>query len=351
MKSFAVTVLALVSAAMLAAQQNDTAKEWNDRGLAATMRGEYAEAEGLYLKAVEGWKAKGAAYDAHLATTLLNLGQTYSAQGKRREASRLFEESLAKFRRIFGARNEWTLTTMNLMGAVYLMLGESGRAEVLFEEALPLEREILPGHVQLARTLQGLATINLNANKLDIATAQAEEALKITLAAEGDDSIDAAMAYASAAEVHRIGHRDERALPLYRKSRAIYEKLLGPEHPQVASLLSQEGLILMADGKYGLAEKDMVRSLEIVKKACPGCTYELWVGECNLGLLRYRQKRYAEADVLLAHSLEIQEKYTPHPGPDMIGTMKALAATREKLKRFEDAERLNRRAMLLMSYR
>jgi tetratricopeptide (TPR) repeat protein len=348
MNAWRAAFLTTATTAVLAAQ--GTPSEWNDRGLEAAKRGAHAEAEDLYRQAIEGWKAKGPEFDAHLATTLLNLGQSYCAQGKRREASILFEESLVKYRRIFGVRNEWTLTAMNLLGAVYLMLGDSSRAAPLFEEALPLEREVLPANVQLARSLQGLATINLNAHNLDAALAQAEEALKVALAAEGEKSMDAAMAYATAAEVHRISHRYDRALPLYRKSRAIYETLLGPEHPRVASLLSQEGLILMTDGKYGLAEKDMVRSLEIVKKACPGCTYELWVGECNLGLLRYKQKRYAEADVLLSHSLEIQEKYTPHPGPDMVGTIQALAATREKLRRFEDARRLSQRATMLMSY-
>lgn len=349
MKGFRIAVL--FAAGITAALAQSTPKEWNDKAVAAANRGDHTEAEQLYLKAVEGWTAQGAAYDAHLAATQLNLGQSYSAQGKRKQAAEVFESSLAKFRRAFGNRHEWTLTSMNLLGATYLMLGETARSSALFEEALPIERELMPKSILLARSLQGLATLHLIANKLEPALAQAEEALKVTLAAEGESTMDAATVYATAAEVHRMSKRYDRALPLYRKSRAIYENLLGPEHPRIAAVLSQEGLILMTEGKYALAEREMVRSLAILEKACPGCTYELWVGECNLGLLRYRQKRYAEADMLLSHSLEIQEKYMPRPGPEMVGTIQALAATREKLKLFDDAARLNHRATLLMSYR
>jgi len=348
MNRFRVGWLIVISVATAAAQ--DSAKTWNDRGLAAAEQGDQVEAQRSYNQAIEIWQAMGPEYEAHLATSRLNLAQSYCAQGKRREGAKTFEAALGGFRRTFGVRNEWTLTSMNLLASAYLMLGEAQRAQPLFEEALPLEREILPKNVQLARTLQGLATININAGKLDTALAQAEEALGIAIAAEGEGSMDAAMAYATTAEVHRIARRYARALPLYRKSQAIYEKTLGPEHPRVAAVLSQQGLILMADGKYALAEKDMLRSLEIVKKSCPGCSYELWVGECNLGLLRFKQKRYAEADELLSHSLEMQEKYLPNPGPDMVGTIQALAATREKLRRFDDAARLNKRASMLMSF-
>jgi tetratricopeptide (TPR) repeat protein len=352
-------VLALIATTAVAAIAQDSAKEttnnsateWNDRGLSASARGDHAEAERLFNIAIERWKSQGPGFEPHLGITQLNLGQTYSALAKRAESAKIFEEALGRLRRSLGVRSEWTLTAMNLLGAADLMLGEGARAEPLFTEALPVEREFFPKSFMLARTLEGLATINVNANKLDVALAQAEEALPLAIASEGEESLDAGLAYATVAEVYRVSRRNERALPLYRKARAIYEKILGPEHTRVASILSQEGLILMADRKYALAEKGMVRALDIVKKSCPECVYELWVGESNLGLLRLRQKRYADADKLLSHSLALQEKYIPHPGQDMAGTLQALAIAREKLRRFDDAARLNQRADMLKSYR
>ena len=47
--------------------------------------------------------------------------------------------------------------------------------------------------------------------------------------------MDTALAYTSVAEAHRFAGAPERALPLYRKARSLYEKALGPEHPRVAA--------------------------------------------------------------------------------------------------------------------
>src|ERR1051326_1294169 len=88
------------------------AKDWNDRGLAAAERGDHSEAERSYNIAIEQWKSMGPAYEAHQAITQLNLGQTYSAQARRREATQLFEEALPRLRRAAGIRNEWTLIAM-----------------------------------------------------------------------------------------------------------------------------------------------------------------------------------------------------------------------------------------------
>src|SRR5204863_163277 len=124
------------------------------------------------------------------------------------------------------------------------------------------------------------------------------------------------LAYANVGEAHRwLGHTD-RALPLLRKARSIYTAILGPVHPRIASILSQEGLIYMQDGKLSLAEKAMVESLELLAKSCPDCTFERFVGESNLGLLRLRQGKYAEADRILTHVLELEDRYMSKPSSD-----------------------------------
>jgi tetratricopeptide (TPR) repeat protein len=138
---------------------------------------------------------------------------------------------------------------------------------------------------------------------------------------------------------------------LLRKARSIYETILGPTHQRVASILSQEGLIYMQDGKYSLAEKHMVQSLDYLAKSCPACTFEQLVSESNLGLLRLKQGKYAEADRLLTHVVSAQEQYLAHPGSDMAEALLALAQVREKERRYEDAEQLHKRADLILEFR
>jgi tetratricopeptide (TPR) repeat protein len=341
-------VLGLVWAAMAA---QDAGFDWNTRGLEASDRGHYVEAEGLFEQASQRWIALGAGFEAHLGTTRMNQAQAVCAQGRRPECARLFEESVTLFRRSLGTRDERTLTAMNLLGGIYSMLGQYDRAEPLFQEALKVERQFRPNDVQLARSLGGLAAMRTHDGKLDEALPLAEEALELVLKTEGESSLDAALAYANVAEVHREAHRADRALPLYRKSRALYEKLLGPQHARVASILSQEALILMSEGKLALAEREMKTCLKMLEAACPNCVFEKWVAETNLGLLRMRQGKYNEADTLLTHVLDLQEKYLRRPGPELAATLQLLAAVRQKQRRFDDAARLNRRADVILSYR
>ena len=85
----------------------------------------------------------------------------------------------------------------------------------------------------------------------------------------------------------------------------------------MAGLLSQEGLILMQDGKLSLAEQAMVRAVDILRKAVPIVWWNCSILQSNLGLLRLKQKRYREADEALTTAVELREKFTPKPGPEL----------------------------------
>jgi tetratricopeptide (TPR) repeat protein len=239
---------------------------------------------------------------------------------------------------------------MNLLGAYSTMLGDDAHAAAIYQEALGVERRVFPNDVQYARSLTGLSMIVLHQDRPEEALPPAEEALAVALKAEGDQTLDAALAYGNVAEVHRVTGHTERALPLYRKARAIYEHVLGPNHPRVASILSQEGLILMQDGKLTMAEKEMRRSLDMLAKYCPGCVFEEVVGETNLGMLRMKQQRYREADALLEHSVELQEKYWDKRGSLLAATLQALARVKEKERLHSDATRLAKRADLILAF-
>jgi tetratricopeptide (TPR) repeat protein len=344
-------IISLLLLAYAAAANHGPASALNDHGLAAADSHDYDTAKKLYQQAIDIWEKPGPEYQVHVAIVKMNLAQVYGAEGSRVECAQTLEESLAIFRKTVGIRDLRTLTALNILGGIYMMLGNHVRAAALFEEALPIERELYPNDTQLARTLGGLASLNMREGRTEKAVPLAEEALAIIVKAEGENSLDAALSYANIAEGHRVSNRPERALPLFRKSRAIYERLLGPEHPRVSSVLTQEGLLLLAEGKLGMAEDALERSLAIVQKSCPKCAFEQAAAENNLALLRIRQGKLAEADRLLSNVLALQEKVQGVPKTEIAVTLQSLAVVRQREKRFEDAERLKRRAELMLSYR
>jgi tetratricopeptide (TPR) repeat protein len=320
-------------------------------GNRAADHGDFGAAEPYYRKAVEEFRALGPDYEAHLAASLVNLAAANCGQGRRAEGAQYFEEALVLHRRTLGPKHLRTLININRMATNYLMMGNADRAEGLYAGALAIERELYPDDGQLAQTLGGLAAAMLRKGQTAEALPLVEEALQIARKSSGDGSVEAAQMYANVAEVHRVSGRLDRALPLYRKARFIYEKVLGESDTRVASILSQEGLILVNEGKLTLAAQALERAVDLLRLSCPLCVPEMSIAENNLGVLRLKQKRYAEADRLLTHVLALQEKYLARPGRETADTLQNLSMVREKEQLHEDAVRLRNQATMILSYR
>ena len=345
-------LLGLLTALSAAAQTPaETAQSLNTQGNGLAESGNYPEAQRLYQECIRIFRSLGPAYEAHTASAMLNLAMAMTDDGQRAAASKVLEEALAMHRHSLGARHLRTVTNMNLLANNHLMMGDPERGEAIFQELLPIERELYPDDLQTARTLEGLSYGLVRRHGARVALPLAEEALRIAIQRAGSDSMEAALAYSSVAEAHRSMGSGARALPLYRQARALYQKALGPDNPRVATLLSQEGLILIEDGKLALAEQSMTQAIQSLSKSCPGCLVELTIAQSNLGLLHVRQRRYREADEAYSAAIELREKFAISPGPELADALQGLAEVREKEHLFDDAARLNTRAQTIRGYR
>jgi tetratricopeptide (TPR) repeat protein len=322
----------------------------NDLGNRASESGDYTGAADHYREAVQIWRSMGSDYEAHLAGTLMNLATVLCAAGHRIEGAATFEEALALHRRTLGSRHARTISNMNLLATNYLMLGQLEKAEALLNEVLPVVRAELPNDIQMARSLEIQSGVLNRHGKLREAVAPAEEALSIITRITGESSMEAALGYATTAEALRAAGQTDRALPLYRKAQALYEKFLGPSHPRVASVISQQGLIALQEGKLATAEQLMLHAVSVLKESCPGCITELAVAENNLGLLRLKQKRYREAGEVLSEALGLRESFSPLPTPELAASMQSLALARKMEHRDADAASLNRRAAAILAF-
>lgn len=192
-------------------------------------------------------------------------------------------------------------------------------------------RENYPADLQLAHALAGLSAIRRREGKPDEGLPFAEEALTVALKAEGGEGPESAMMYQNVAQIHRAAHRPERALPLYRKARAILERYGATGNARYALLLSLEGLALMDDGNLGLAENGMKRAIEMLR-GMPAAEFELAEARNNLGLLRMRQKKFAEADDLLAKAQQVEQRYDPQDAAQIARARDALTRMRSTLR-------------------
>jgi tetratricopeptide (TPR) repeat protein len=280
----------------------------------------------------------------------MNLGTVLCGAGHRLEGATAFEGALALHRRTLGSHHERTVININLLAANYLMTGELQKAETLMDEVLPIVRAEFPDNIQCARSLEVMTGVLDRRGKVEEAIAPAREALDIAIRVSGESSLETALAYANAAEAHRSAADFDSALPLYRKAHALYEQFLGPNHPRVATILAQEGLVAANAGKFSTAEQSLIRATTILKQYCPDCLIELAVAENNLGLLRLKQKRYHEAGEILAEAVELRERFSNRPTQDLAASLQTLALARKLEHRDSDAASLNSRAAAILAF-
>jgi tetratricopeptide (TPR) repeat protein len=331
-----------------AASQPETAFQWNERGLAAAERGDLAEAEQDYQNALSLWREMGPAYEAHTATTLYNLSQAFVGQGKWRESVPILEEALSLSRRATGMRNARTLSILNSLGRVSMVAGDYARSSAALLEAIPIEREVSPG-IELALTLGALAALRTRQGKLEEALSLGQEALAIAIRTAGDGSPDTGAMYAVVAAVHQRAGRSDRALPLFRKAHAIYDRTLKPQDLRYVSVLSSEALALADERHFSAAESELRRAIELLKPRAAQCGLALAIAENNFALLRMAQKKYDEADTYLRSALAREEQYSSRPGGDILQTLKLLAELKDRQHRYEESAALKERIEAVQS--
>jgi tetratricopeptide (TPR) repeat protein len=125
---------------------------------------------------------------------------------------------------------------------------------------------------------------------------------------------------------------------------AILKKVLGPDHPDVATSLNSLVQLYWAEGRYGEAEPLYLHALALREKAF-GREYPAVAGSLNSLAELYRvQGRYGEAEPLYQRALAIREKALGPDHPDVATSRHDLAALYEAQGRHGEAEPLYRRA-------
>src|SRR5579859_7638587 len=118
--------------------------EYNNRGMQVASQNQFETAVSFYNRGIQIWRDLGPEFEAHLATTEVNLAQTLSAIGDREAAIRNLSVAVAQFRHSLGADHLRSATALNLLGANYLMLGDDANASAAFSQALAVERRLYP---------------------------------------------------------------------------------------------------------------------------------------------------------------------------------------------------------------
>jgi tetratricopeptide (TPR) repeat protein len=141
--------------------------------------------------------------------------------------------------------------------------------------------------------------------------------------------------------------RYEGAEPLYRRSLAIRETVLGAEHPDTASSLNGLAVLLYSKGDYDGAEPLFRRSLAIREKVLGAEHPDTAKSLSNLAGLLDSKGDYDGAEPLYRRSLAIREKVLGAEHPSTATALNNLAELLRAKGDYEGAEPLYRRVLAI----
>jgi tetratricopeptide (TPR) repeat protein len=103
-----------------------------------------------------------------------------------------------------------------------------------------IEKTLDGNHPSLTALLQDLGRLHGRMGKAALARDELERAIRV--AKESEEPLAIASATTALAEFLHLGNKPAQAIPLYQEALVVYEKLLGPDHPQLGPTLQNLGL-------------------------------------------------------------------------------------------------------------
>lgn len=186
-----------------------------------------------------------------------------------------------------------------------------------------------------------------NKYMFDQACQNLSKALQIREQVLGEQHPDTATSLSNLANMYYGQGRYAEAGPLYLRALAIRKKVLGAEHPDMAASLNNLALLYLHQGKYAEAEPLHSRALQIREQVLGAEHPDTATSLYNLASLYMTQGKYAEAEPLDLRALKIYEQVLGAEHPNTAGLLNNLAGLYQIQGRYAEAEPLHSRALMI----
>lgn len=208
-------------------------------------------------------------------------------------------------------------------GRTYSFLAqvETQQKQEYWEDFRKVGKSLRPGaHRQTLQELNARFVELYEQGKYAEAVPVAQEALHQAEVILGAEHPDVATLVSNLAVLYQKQGRYSEAESLYQRALSIQEKTQGPEHPDVAGTLNGLGFLYKDQGKYAQAEPLYKRALSIREKALGPEHPDVAVSLNNLAELERSQGKFADAVLLYQRALQILEKVLGPEHPN-VGTL------------------------------
>ncbi|QRK06183.1 tetratricopeptide repeat protein [Archangium violaceum] len=203
-----------------------------------------------------------------------------------------------------------------------------------------------------ARLLEAQAAFD-EANELQAAgqyteaLRRSQHALTLREAVLGGEHPEVATSLSQLGDLYLHPRDTTRARPLLERALAIQERTLGGNHPDVARTLNSLGVLLGIQGAYGQATQFHERALSIRETALGKHHPDLAQTLISLASAYQEQGSYGQAEPLVQRALAIQEAAFGGNDPQVAASLNTLALLYRNQKQYARAEPLLERALAI----
>lgn len=280
------------------------------------------------------------------AAVRTTIGITLQSLSRYDEAERNLRRSLAIRQAGLPAGHPDIAASLNNLASLLYEQNKLAEAEPLYRESLAINRAAFPaGHPATSRSLNDLATLLYRQNKLTEAEPLLRESLAIDRATLPAGHPSIASGLDNLAKIRLAEERPAEAEPLFREALAIRRAAYPAEHPVIALGLNNLANTLRAQNKLTEAEPLQREALAVCRAALPAGHPDIAISINSLAFLLTAQKKLAEAEPLYREALAINRAALPVGHPEIALNLNNLAMFLLAQNNPTEAESLQREAL------
>jgi serine/threonine protein kinase/tetratricopeptide (TPR) repeat protein len=274
------------------------------------------------------------------------IGVTLRELARYNDSERNLRKSLALARASLTAGHQDIGTSLNDLATVLQDQNKLDEAEALFREALAIDRANHPsGSRILATSLNNLAMLLQDQNKLDEAESLYREALEVWRAIHPEGHPGRASVLTNLGFLLYSQNKVDEAEPHFREALDIDRASLPEGHPTLAISLGNLAAVLQNQNKLAEAEPLVREALDIYRASLPARHPEIAIGLNNLGNLLTAREKFAEAEPLAREAIDIWRESLPAGHPNIAKGLNNLALLLQGQNKLDQAEPLFREAL------
>jgi CHAT domain-containing protein/Tfp pilus assembly protein PilF len=270
-----------------------------------------------------------------VAKALSSLGLMYYKKGDYISAEPLLKRALAIVEKVLEPNHRFIVAALINLSEVHIERGNYVAAEPLLNRAIEMiEKMAGPDDPELAKPLTQLAAIYGEKGDYTRAVTQLERALRIKEKVLGPNDPELAVYLSNLAVMYQSKGDYQKRNEMYERWIEIQKKG-GLEDINVVNTLANVANVQILSGNYADAEKYLKLASRMTERVLGPEHPELATYQTNLGELYRRTGNYAEAEQLLNRALAIREKALGpnHPGvARCLSDLAALSNARDDIK-------------------